>query len=243
MKVLITFLFGIIGLSESYAKVRNINMNIDSIAVIRTSLGVATIIQVPDRPSSVVIGNPGAFKIEYLDNGITVKPNFLGAKSNLYIFNDWRRFNLDLITVPQGQADYVVYLREGKSLHSKASKLPPKIEWKSIRKSMSVAPFSIYFEKGALIQQRLVLLEFSISCSQNSKVNPANFWIKQEGRIIPIHSLILEKLKCSKKSKVKGVIQALVSDLNMMKSFRIEFKNKKQEGFTSFSHFKVRRKV
>jgi type IV secretory pathway VirB9-like protein len=95
---------------QSWARVRTVEIKKDQIVTVRTALGVATIIQVPDRPTSLVVGDQTAFKVEYLDQAITIKPLHGGARSNLYIYTDYRRFNVQLMTTTEVSADYVVYL-------------------------------------------------------------------------------------------------------------------------------------
>src|SRR5690348_14383823 len=86
-----------VALGEGH-RVRKVYLKRDDIALVRTAVGIATLIQVPDRPTSVVLGDTNAFKVEYLENAITLKPLSRSAKSNLYIYTDARRFNVSLIT-------------------------------------------------------------------------------------------------------------------------------------------------
>ncbi len=57
----------------------------DQIVTVKTALGLATIVQVPDVPTRLVIGNQSAFKVEYLDKAITIKPLRALVGTNLYI--------------------------------------------------------------------------------------------------------------------------------------------------------------
>src|SRR5690606_17824343 len=91
-------------------RVRKVEVKPDQIVTVRTAIGIATIIQVPERPNSIVVGDQSAFKVEYLDQAITIKPLHGSAKSNLYIYTDYRRFNVQLVTTSEPAADYVVYL-------------------------------------------------------------------------------------------------------------------------------------
>jgi len=116
----------------SSQRVRKVEVNGDQIVTVRTSIGIATIIQVPDRPNSVVVGDQDSFKVEYLDQAITIKPLTSGAKSNLYVYTDWKRFNVELISGAQASADYVVYL----TLPALKKKADPPIMWKSYRNSL-----------------------------------------------------------------------------------------------------------
>lgn len=79
-------------------RVRRVQVQGDRIVTIRTAIGIATIIQVPDSPNSVVVGDQSTFKVEYLDRAITIKPLTFGAKSNLYVYTDWKRYNVQLIS-------------------------------------------------------------------------------------------------------------------------------------------------
>ena len=80
--------------SHAGQRVRHVAVQGDEIITVRTSIGIATIIQVPDRPNSVVVGDQESFKVEYLDQAITIKPLSQGVKSNLYVYTDWKRYNV-----------------------------------------------------------------------------------------------------------------------------------------------------
>jgi type IV secretory pathway VirB9-like protein len=93
-------------------RIKHLTVGKDQIILVHTALGVATLIQLPERPNSAVIGDQDSFKVEYLDKGITLKPLHGFAKSNLYLYTDSKRFNLQLVTGPIAQADYVINLEE-----------------------------------------------------------------------------------------------------------------------------------
>ena len=83
------------------SRVKKVEVQKDQIVRVNTAVGIATIIQVPDRPNSVVVGDQDAFKVEYLDLAITIKPITPHGKSNLYIYTDYRRFNVELNSGPE----------------------------------------------------------------------------------------------------------------------------------------------
>ena len=93
------------------AKVRHVNLKPDEITTVKTAPGLATIIQVPDTPTRLVIGNKSAFKVEYLDKAVTIKPLRSLAGTNLYIYTDHHRYNVKLVSTKKTLADYVVYLK------------------------------------------------------------------------------------------------------------------------------------
>ncbi len=81
----------VLSLSPSaWAKVRKVEVTKDQVVTVRTVIGIATIIQVPDKPNSIVVGDLAGFKVEYLDQAITIKPLDGRARSNLYIYTDFR---------------------------------------------------------------------------------------------------------------------------------------------------------
>jgi len=93
-------------------RIKHIRVGKEEIIPVHTALGVATLIQLPERPNSAVIGDQESFKVEYLDQGISLKPLHGHARSNLYLYTDTKRFNLQLTTGPASQADFVVHLEE-----------------------------------------------------------------------------------------------------------------------------------
>jgi len=130
------FMFAVSLNVHAESRVRRVPVNGDQIVTVRTALGIATIIQVPDRPNSVVVGDQEAFKVEYLDQAITIKPIQGGAKSNLYVYTEWKRYNIQLVTGNEASADYVVYLEN------------PKEKVKDAKPSLSWTPFPSKLNNG-----------------------------------------------------------------------------------------------
>lgn len=204
-------------------RVRHIIVQKDQIIKVRTAIGIATIIQVPDRPNSVVVGDQEAFKVEYLDQAITIKPLHGRAKSNLYVYTDWRRFNVQLITGAESTADYVVYLDNQKE---KPKEVRTVINWMSYQKEMSNGNF-IFLTKRLSRTKDLLLIDFEIKSSVKTKIDPSSFWVTQSGKTRPIHNLILSDLGIKPNEKVSGLIQILRSDVDEAAQIKIELRFKK----------------
>ena len=49
--------------SFASGRVRKIEVKPDQIVTVKTAVEIATIIQVPDRPNSIVVGDQAAFKV------------------------------------------------------------------------------------------------------------------------------------------------------------------------------------
>jgi len=95
--------------TELHARaIRTIEIDPDKVASIQTALGYSTIIEFPYKPTSAVLGDQDAFKLEYVGKSITVKPLIPGAKSNLFVYTEHGRFNCTLRTVSASEVDYLV---------------------------------------------------------------------------------------------------------------------------------------
>ncbi|MGE0763463.1 MAG: TrbG/VirB9 family P-type conjugative transfer protein [Bdellovibrionales bacterium] len=206
----------------SMARVRTIEVKKDQIITVRTAIGVATIIQVPDRPNSLVVGDQSAFKVEYLDQAITIKPIHGGARSNLYIYTDYRRFNVQLITTVESAADYVVYLENPKEKIKSSS-----IGWKSYRNHLKNDSLVFETKRLAKTADGVLLIEFEVKSGAKEKFNPDWLWITQAGITRPIHSLALSAQELGANRSIKGVMQVLRSDISTSEGLRIELRRKK----------------
>lgn len=215
------FYFSLFASAEQ--RIRHIIVNHDQIITVRTAIGIATIIQVPDRPNSVVVGDQDAFKVEYLDQAITIKPLHGGAKSNLYVYTDWRRFNVQLITGAESAADYVVYLDNQKE---KQKEVKTVISWMSYPKEMVNEHFSLSTKRLSRTKD-LMLIDFEVKTSVKEKFDPSWIWITQNNRTKPIHNLILSKIEIKPNEKTTGLIQILRSDIDESSNLKIELRLKK----------------
>lgn len=206
----------------AFGKVRTVQVKKDQIVTVHTALGVATIVQVPDQPNSIVVGNQSAFKVEYLDQAITIKPLHAGAKSNLYIYTDYRRFNVQLVAGAEGLADYVVYLE-----NPKAKLKSPSLRWFKFKNYLKNE--SLVFETKSLAKTSddVLLIEFEIRSAAKARFNPDWLWLTQKGISRPIHSLALSSQDLSSDHSIKGIIQVLRSDVFPTDAIRIEIRRRK----------------
>lgn len=206
---------------ESKAGVRHISTKKDQIITVKTALGIATIIQVPDRPTSVVIGDQSAFKVEYLDKAITIKPLSANARTNLYIYTDWQRYNVKLIPTKKTQADYVVYLKT-KSKPKKSA----KIKWKKFRNHLKNDKIRLDVNKIGSAKNGLYLIDFDLKSQKREKVRPKWIWLTQSGKTIPIHKLFIDELKLRPNKSISGLILLKRSDLSTQTPIRLELRRK-----------------
>jgi hypothetical protein len=200
-------------------KIRRFVLKTDQIATVRTAIGIATIIQVPDRPNSIVVGDQSAFKVEYLDQAITIKPLRGGARSNLYIYTDYRRFNVQLVTAHESIADYVVYLENPKTKQKSSP-----ISWMKFKNHLKNDGLVFETKRLARTRDGVMLIEFEIRSKKREKLKPEWIWLTQKGITRPIHGLALSGQQLIPGQTVKGIMQVLRPDISDKEPFRIELR-------------------
>lgn len=220
--------FWIIFLAPTYSfaveRVRHVECFKDQIVTVRTALGIATIIQVPDRPNSVVVGDQDKFKVEYLDQAITIKPLQSGAKSNLYVYTDFRRYNVQLVTGSESIADYVVYLENKKNKTKDKSISLNWINYVRSAKNEDLIFESIRLGRGS---ESILLIEFQITALRKTELKPEWIWLTQGSTVRPIQNLFLSTTILNIGEKAQGTIQIQWKEINPTKPLRIELRRKK----------------
>jgi Conjugal transfer protein len=210
--------------SNAAERVRHVAVLKDQIVQVRTAIGIATIVQVPDHPNSVVVGDQDSFKVEYLDQAITIKPLKPGAKSNLYVYTDWQRYNVQLITGHESISDFVVYLDHPAK---KPDEKRTSINWHFINRSAAFGAGKCEITKAAVTADTL-LVQIEITSSASLRIDPSWFWISQGKSIRPINSLVLSSLDLNPSSKVSGMIQIRRSDFSDRQPIRLEIRRKRK---------------
>lgn len=218
--------------SDANQRVRRIPVQGDQIVTVKTSLGIATIIQVPDRPNSVVVGDQDSFKVEYLDQAITIKPLSSGAKSNLYIYTDWRRFNVALISGNEAVADYVVYLDRPREKPQNKSSRESNIKWTDLKNSLKNDTLSLNVKRVGRTKDGILVVEFFVTSNKKEGFKPEWLWITQSGETRPIHNLFISTLDLHPQRSISGVLQIREIDLNINDPIRVELRRKKTSYLT-----------
>lgn len=212
---------GVIALSFStaWARVRKVEVVGDQVVTVRTATNIATIIQVPDKPNSLVVGDQNSFKVEYLDRAITIKPLHSRARSNLFIYTDSRRFNVQLVTEGEAAADYVVYLENVRK--------PPVAEARAtLTERLTNGSLTIEMVRGRRAGS-VVSLEFRIKSASRDVFKPEWVWITQRGATVPIHLLAFETAEIGPGRRVNGIVQIRTGDFELGSPLRLELRRKK----------------
>lgn len=218
----LTILISVATVALATTKVRRVVVNGDQIVTVKTALGIATIIQVPDRPNSVVVGDQDAFKVEYLDQAVTIKPLQPKAKTNIYIYTDWKRYNVELISGSESTSDYVVYLENPKEKIETSD-----IKWIDFGKSFRNGDITLEIKRVAKRRNGILQIEFYLTSDKKQNFNPEWIWLTQKGKTRPIHNFLLTSVEIVPHSKVQGILQIKASDIECNESFKIEMRRNK----------------
>lgn len=221
------FFISLSSFAKDSNKIRRVPVQGDQIVTVKTSIGIATIIQVPDRPNSVVVGDQDSFKVEYLDQAITIKPLTGGAKSNLYIYTDWKRFNVELVSGAEASADYVVYLEMPKDKPLATQTKDFGVRWTEFKNQLRNDNLSLNIKRVGRSKNGILLIEFNVSSTKKEAFKPEWIWLTQMGETQPIHNLFMSSLELSPQKTISGVLQLREVDLNTNETFRIEIRRNK----------------
>lgn len=220
--IIIIIYIGALLLSQtSFAHVKTISPKNDEIILVKTSLAIATIIQFPDVTSVQfpIIGDQSAFRIETIDKGITIKPLRHGAKTNLYLFTDKKRYNFRLVTENQDQADYILYIKTSESADT--------LNWRILEKSVANKEVRLTLHKVTTTKDNKVLLDFSIhAVNLDIKILAKNVWVYQDKESKVIYSLFLSDKVTSQSKPIQMGIALSKNDLKESKPLQVVLKKK-----------------
>lgn len=222
---------------------RTITVSESDVTPIRTALGYTTMLTFDSRPSSVILGDQDAFKVEYVANGLAIKPLLGHGKTNLFVFTDYERFSFRLLAGPAAEVDFSVrvkpkrpdsYSGQGQaapSVQNEASELVTR----AVKRRAACAGFDLVLERLAWPKtQSTLLVTFRVSAQKKSALTkeqgfePGDFAISQDERTLPIETLYLEGLRLSKDQPlIRGTLvlrySAITADKPMLLTFTPDF--------------------
>jgi hypothetical protein len=201
---------------DASAHVKSVTPKPDELLLIKTALGIATIVQTPLPIQSAIIGDQSGFKVEYLDRAVTIKPLRAGAKTNLYLLTEKKRFNLRLLTLTQDQSDYVVYIKDEQGAAN--------VQWRVINKEAISDGIRLKVLRVGISPQGFILVDGNLSSDRNISLKPENFWILQRESSKVIDSLYLSSLEITIKQSVPFGISVSKSDLDQKQSLTLQLR-------------------
>lgn len=200
-------------------KSRKIETTNDEVSEVRTALGIATKVILPENPNlPPIIGDMGAFRVESIDKGYAIKPLRPGAKTNLFISTDSRSYSVKLLIVNQDAADYIVYLAP------RETKLQNQIVWRDFKRKVKSETFSIEAKRIGKSKDGFIVLEFLLTSKMKNFIDPEWFWLKQGKDSKTIHSLIFSSREIDSDKPVTAAITLDRRDLSSELAVNLEIK-------------------
>lgn len=210
--------------SMSFANIKNISPKNDEIIEVKTALGIATIIQLPEIVQSAIMGDQSAYRIEYVGQFVTIKPLRAGAKTNLYLFTKEKRFNLRLIVGPQNLASYIVYIKKPEIGASGTA-------WSIFGKSVTAGALNLKILKVGTTSDGFVLIHAQLTTKKSYSLQASDIWIWQgkDSKIIDNLFVSRTDLRSDRSSQIGIAIkqselkaQPLIFEVKAAKPLRIE---------------------
>jgi hypothetical protein len=212
----------------SAAPIREIKVKPNEVATINTAIGYSTVIQFPQKPNNVVLGNLSAFRVEFIKDSITIKPNQSGATSNLFVFTENDRFNFTIRSGPISIVDYVIRIKRTFNDPEKTSEINAYRTQREVR-----------FHLLKLIKKEgSTFIDFSIENlgKKNLNIEPELFRVTSKGSNKTIGSLYLSNDSVQGKELINGSIKIPGTESEKSLAFWLGFRNRTPLSF-NFSNF------
>ncbi len=185
--------------------IRTIAVSENEVVPVRLAIGYSTLIQFDSRPTQVIVGDQDSFKVEHVGNSVAIKPLASGGSTNLFIANQFERFNFSLTSGRGFEPDYILKVkRKRDDAEAGSTSLKVKsINREGIQKGMRVKLLTITTTKNDFA----VIYSFEVAAVKKRRTSqPGDFEILQAGRSLPIENIYLERLAIEPGQKLQGVI-------------------------------------
>ena len=217
---------------------RTVMLSEVDVATVKTALGYTTLLNFDGRPSSVVLGDQDAFKVEYVGNGLAIKPLQGGAKTNLFVFTDYDRFNFRLVAGATADADYLLRIRRSSPAGDQApsrtepiESAPSLLTRKTVNRRAVCGGVTLRVRTVAWpASQSTLLVYFRAQVDQRLvkkvelRFQPGDFEIWQDGRSLPIESLHLDRLVFTASNPmVEGTLVLRQSEFSKGRGLKLAF--------------------
>jgi hypothetical protein len=184
---------------------RTVQLNADTICTINTALGHSTVLQLENRPVSVVVGDQDAYKVETVGNNITLKPLMPGARSNLFVFFGDRSFTFDLHNTNKTNPDYFVSVRP---LSPKAvtDPSPPKIVMRLLNARTTVGTQSLQIVSiGTPPSNSAILMRFVLTLGSETKLDDLKIGFIQSNTFFAPSSIHFDQPRGASRNLFSGI--------------------------------------
>jgi len=172
------------------------------------AIGYSTLLQFDSRPSHAIVGDQDSFKVEYVGNSIAIKPLVSGATTNLFVANQYDRFNFRISSGRGFEPDYIVKVkRKINDSNPNHGNLRTRIVNRAgAQNGMQLKLLTV----TTTTNNFAVIYNFEVySHNQKRTFRPGDFEVLQSGRTLPIENIYLERLTLERGEKLQGMIVVL----------------------------------
>jgi len=199
----------------SYANakgIRTLTVSENDVVAVRVAVGYSTLLQFDSRPTQAIVGDQDSFKVEYVGNSLAIKPLVSGVSTNIFVANQFERFNFRLTSGRGFEPDYILKVkRKRDEAGPSAGTLLTKAVHKEGRQhGMQVKLLTVTTTKNDFA----VIYSFEVTAlNQKRTFQAGDFEVVQAGRSLPIENIYLERLVLEKGQRLQGLMVVLRSHI------------------------------
>ena len=217
--------------------VRELTLTENEIGKIKTSLDYSTVLKFDGRPRNVILGAQDAYKVEFIQNSVTIKPIQPRVKTNLFVFTEQDGFYFNLVPVAQAEADQVVQVRRKRPAENKTTvpavqekkrESTPLIRRLVNRRAKHDDLILFLHSIGWPKSKSTVAIGFSLQLSDKAKrkefrFSPGDYSVKQASKDIMIQDIFIESLVLAPGEISQGIMLLRSTALTPGEPTKIQF--------------------
>lgn len=192
--------------------IRSIAVLENDVVTVRVAVGYSTLLQFDSRPTQAIVGDQDSFKVEYVGNSIAIKPLTSGASTNLFVANQYERFNFRITAGRGFEPDYILKVKRKRddANSSSGTLLIKEVRREGRQNGMQVKLLTVTSTKNDFA----VIYSFEVTAlNQKRTFQPGDFEVVQAGRSLPIENIYMERLSLEKGQRLQGLMVVLRSHI------------------------------
>ena len=170
-------------------------------------------IELPQKPTRIVVGDQDSFLVEFVGKNLAIKPLIQGVKTNLFIFTKAEQFHCTLLSGPLSKLQYIVRLKNKKYFIK-------KLNIKRQRKEIIV--WILEYRKHLGKQCHEVTLRIKNNRKEEIELLPNDLNIYCAKSAVPISSVYLDSLKVAPGSEIKARLLVQLDNIKRCSALNLE---------------------
>lgn len=201
-KILYLLILWIAYPTNVYASISSVEVTSENVTTVRTALGYSTMLNFDQKPTSAVIGDQDAFKVEFISNSISVKPLLPNARTNLFVFTEYGRYSFRLTCGAADAAQYSINIKRA----SRKSAVAAGMSFKKINATSPPGPIVLKVtEIEVPPSKKALLIRYQVQCSDEFDIASATISLTQNGEGLTLQERYTDTKSCGPKNSPSGV--------------------------------------